>query len=183
MSANFLQQLQAILPPPAAPIDVDEATLRRNVRSLNTELPTDFLEYSKLYGSGRICVGPYKWEIWSPARASYPAIVADFSRIWGDVREALETSTVPLGLFPEPGGLLPFGNRSDVWFTWKTLGEPDKWKVVVMWSYEEDAYQLFEMGFSEFLVNLLTRRITAAGFTTEWEPADLSFSQDVFYSP
>ena len=183
MITDYLAQLQELLPPPTSPRDSDDLALHQNEQTIGSSFPSDFLRYSTLYGSGRICVGPYSWEIWSGARTTYPAIVADFSRIWGELRDAIETTHVPLGLFPEPGGLLPFGNRSDVWFTWKTVGQPDEWKIVVMWSYEEDSYQIFDMGFAEFLVTLLTRRITAAGFLSEWEQSDISFSQDVFYAP
>lgn len=180
---NLMGQLEAILPPPASPANADPEALRRNAQALKVTFPSDYVQYCVRYGSGSIDVGVYAWEVWSAARPTYPGIVARFSQIWGELRGALETADVPLGLYPEPGGLLPFGKTSDVWFAWKTVGDPEDWKVVVMWSYEHDSYQVFDMGFSEFLVNLLNRRITAAGFASEWAPADISFSQDVFYSP
>lgn len=180
MTDDFLTRLQTVLRPPSAPIDVDRKALWANIESLRISFPDDFLQYSLLYGSGTIRVGPYSWEIWSAARPSYPSTVANFSQIQSELRDALETHAVPLDLFPEAGGLLPFGIRSDVWFTWKTAGHPNEWKVVVLWSYEPDSYQIFDMPFSEFLFKLLTRQISVAGFHTEWNVADISFTQDVY---
>ncbi len=180
MSEDFLTLLQSILHPPSTPIDVDGEALKVNTKVLKTAFPDDFVRYSSLYGSGTIRVGPYSWEIWSAARPNYQSIVSNFSQIHSDLRDALETHAVPLGLFPEAGGLIPFGVRSDVWFTWKTVGSPNEWKVVVLWSYETDSYQLLDMAFSEFLYKLLTRQISVAGFHSEWDVADITFTQDVF---
>lgn len=180
MSDDYLARLQSLVPPPPAPIDVDDATLQANLKSLKTNFPSDYLQYAKVYGSGRIRVGPYTWEIWSPARPSYPLTVKKFYDIWSQLRNAAGTHDLRLGLYPETEGLLPFGVRSDVWFTWKTEGPPDTWKVVVMWSYEHDSYQKFDMNLSEFLYKLLTREIRVAGFVNEWNARDVTFKQKVF---
>lgn len=180
MADDFFTRLQTILRPPSTPIDVNEEVLRANMNFIKLSFPDDFLLYSSLYGSGAIYVGPYSWEIWSAARPSYPSAVAKFSQMHSELRDALETHTVPLGLFPEAGGLLPFGIRSDVTFTWKTVGQPNEWKVVVLWSYDEDSYQIFDMTFSEFLFKLLTRQISVAGFHTEWSMTDIAFTQEIY---
>jgi hypothetical protein len=182
MGRNFLEQIRTIVPVPASPIDVDEPVLRKNEAALNTRFPEDFVAYARVYGSGSVVAGPYSWEIWSPFRTAYPRIVENFAWIWGEVRDALETHEVPLGLFPEPGGLLPFGVRSDVWFTWRTRGQPDDWNVVVMWSYEDDSFEVFEMGFAEFLFRLVTKRIDVAGFQSPWDEKEISFEPKVYYN-
>jgi len=88
---------------------------------------------------------------------------------------------LPLGLFPEPGGLLPFGHRDDKYFTWKTDGDPDRWRVVVIWRYDEEGYQEFNMGFLEFLVGFLTLEIHLPGFQLSWDPStDLSFEPVIY---
>lgn len=181
MSDDYLTRLQALVPPPAAPIDIDDATLQANLKSLKTNFPSDYLQYAKLYGSGRMHAGPYDWEIWSPARPSYPATVKRFHRVWSQARDAMETKDVPLGLFPESGGLLPFGKDDERgWFTWNTGGPPDDWKVVVIWNYSHDSYQNFDMNFSEFLYKMLTREIYVAGFRSEWTASDITFEPEVY---
>lgn len=180
MPIDYLKQLAMIMPPPEAPIDVDTSILSMNIQEIGTNFPDDYLQYSMQYGSGEICVDPYSWEIWSPGRESYPATVKRFHELFAELRDALEASDLPLGLYPENGGLLPFGVRSDVWFTWKTVGAPDTWKVVVMWSYEPDSYQVYDMGFTEFIYKMSTRKISVAGFHSWWEVSNITFSQSVF---
>ncbi len=96
-------------------------------------------------------------------------------------RKAMETFDVPLELYPEPGGLLPFGHRDDVYFTWKTDGKANDWKVIVIWLYQNDAYKSFDMGFCQFLTSLLKRKIQVPGFTSKWNPRkDITFEPEVY---
>ena len=93
----------------------------------------------------------------------------------------MATFDVELGLFPEPGGLLPFGHRDDLYFTWKTDGRPDEWKVVALWTYDHDGYKKYDMNFTSFLLNVLTRKTRVPGFTSAWDPkTDISFEPEVY---
>jgi len=192
MSIDYVAEIQKIMPPPANPIDVDPAVLQRNLESLKltSGLPEDYLRYATLYGSGSPRIhydepglGPHSWDFWSPARPTYPEIVADFFDTKNQYREAMETFDIPLGLYPEPGGLLPFGvDNSGVWFTWKTIGIPKGWNVVVIYAYDYDEYEEFDMGFSEFLFQWLTKRLPERHWNTaEWKVTGISFSQNIYF--
>jgi hypothetical protein len=177
----MFSELRRLLPAPHSPIDTDESFLARNTRALGIRFPKDFIAYGKRYGSGTISVKAYSWEIYSPFRPSYPKFVKHFFARQDAYRKACETTDLSLGLFPEPGGLLPFGHRDDVYFTWKTEGESDHWTVTVLWVYNQGGFQAFDMGFSQFLVQLLTRRIRVAGFKSKWSPkTDITFESEVY---
>ena len=177
----MFSDLRRLVPSPHSPIDTDESVLTINATKLSLRFPKDFLDYGKLYGSGTISVNVYDWEIYSPFRLSYPTFVRRFFDRQDAYRKACETTSLPLGLYPEPGGLLPFGHRDDVYFTWKTKGEPEQWTVTVLWEYSQGGFQEFNMGFSDFLVQLLTRRIRVAGFRSVWNPkTDIAFESEVY---
>ena len=177
----MIGNLKKLLPIPITPIDIDESILQTNIAALKTDLPRDFIEYSRVYGSGGINVKFYTWEVCSAFRPSFPGFVADFFTCQAAFRDAMETFDIALGLYPEKGGLLPFGVRDDVYFTWKTDGSPDKWKVTVIWTYEQDGYQSFDLCFLDFLEKLLTRKIEVVGFRSTWNAkSDISFRSEVF---
>lgn len=177
----MLNKLTSLIPMPTAPIDTSEKRLTAGSKALAVRLPADFLEYSRTYGSGTISTQAYSWEVYSVFRRTYPAFVAKFFSRQDTYRRAMETTHLPLGLYPEPGGLLPFGGRDSVYFCWRTIGEPDEWTVCVLWRYEERGFQLFDLSFSEFLVALLTRKIKVAGYRSRWNPKkDITFESEVY---
>src|SRR5262245_4197011 len=177
----MIENLRKILPIPESPIDTDESVLKKIAKALKVHFPNDYLEFGRTYGSGTISVGVYEWEIYSPFRLTYPDFVRHFFKRQDAFRRAAETTGLPLGLFPEAGGLLPFGHRDDVYFCWKTDGDPNTWPVHVIWEYKEGGYQTFQLHFSEFLVALLTRKVTVAGFKSIWKPKkDITFQPEVF---
>ena len=181
-----LDELKKILPIPADPIDTDESVLAQNMKKLGVEFPTDYLEYSRVYGSGKIrAEGAYGWEFYSAFRPSLPEFISGFADTYGPLKDP-ESKLAQPNLFPEPGGLLPFGRRDDVYFTWKTEGSAKDWKVVVFWGWdsgagEDKGRQEFDLNFSDFLVQMLTRKFIVAGFRTPWElETDLSFEPEVY---
>ncbi len=177
----MLEKLKQLLKPPESPIDVDESVLQGNIVQLGVEFPEDFMAYSRVYGSGTISVTAYSWEIYSSFCPKFPKFVNKFFRREDSYRKAMDTDNLDLGLFPEPGGLLPFGHRDDLYFTWKTEGSPDDWKVVVIWLYEESGYEAFSVGFLDFLLNILNGSMKMPGFSSTWNPAtDLSFESEVY---
>jgi hypothetical protein len=169
-----------LLPVPASPVDLNESVLTQNESALGIAFPDDFVEYSRVFGSGVVDFGPYDVSIYSAFRPTYLEFCKKFHDINYEHREACETFDVPLGLFPEKGGLLPFGIRDDLDFTWKTDGEPNDWKVVLIWRYEDKGYKVYDVGFTEFLVRSLRLELHIPGFTSDWNPAtDVSFQPGV----
>ena len=122
------------------------------------KFPDDFVAYSTTYGSGTLRNGDDDCELPSVCRSTYPAIVEGFSSRNREFREAAETHDVGLGLFPEPGGLLPFGKSSSgTYFCWDTTNKsPNDWPVVVMWEYDHDGYNRQKGGAISFLHGLLS---------------------------
>ena len=178
--ASLLEELKRIVPVPEAPIDVDQSMLADTIKALNVPFPQDYLAYARVYGSGTI-MAKYAWEIISPFRPNFPEFVRKFFRRQDGYRQPMETQHLPLGLFPEPGGLLPFGHDDDEYFTWKTDGDPDRWRVVVIWRYDEEGYQEFNMGFLEFLVGFLTLKLKVPGYDLLWDPKkDISFDPVIY---
>ena len=58
----------------------------------------------------------------------------------------------PVAVFPEPGGLLPWGtteNFGDV-LLWETIGEPNEWKVVVA-NLRDGEFERHPLSFGEFI--------------------------------
>lgn len=178
----MIEQIQAIIPIPDNPIDIDEDSLQTTQSKLGIEFPADFLDYVRIYGSGTIVIGDvYDIEIYSPARKSFQDFVTKFADRQDRYRKATGNEGLPLGLYPEPGGLLPFGHRDDIYFSWKTLGTSDNWPIVVIWQYEPGGFQEFSLGFCTFLIELLTGNIRITPFRSVWnEQAEIQFETEVY---
>ena len=184
MPNNRFAELTKILPPPPQPADYDERYLQWNQNVLSTKLPDDFIEFGRIYGSGTIKTA-YSWEVCSPFRVTFPMFVLDFARTCQVYKDAAEPEGVPFGIFPEVGGVLAFavtpdGNRVG----WITTGEPNSWKVVDMHDYEVGDFEIFDMSFSEYFLNVLTRKIVLQRHQggDEWDPAtDIKFKGNFFF--
>ena len=174
-----IENLRKILPVPGSPIDTDESFLSQNQMALGTDFPQDYLEFSRVYGSGAITT-VYRWEIYSAFRPTLPDMVKFFHDRNKEVNVS-ESGKERIRLFPMPDELLPFGRDDDLYFTWRTSGKPDDWRVVVFWRCSPGGHQEFDLGFTEFLVRLLNRSISVEGYSLAWDPdADILFESKVF---
>lgn len=169
------------MPPPASPIDVDERVMRANEQILGIHFPPDYVAFSRVYGSGTIDVGNYWWKVESAAGPKLPHFILHYLCTRGGSRSRGFGEKLPFGLFPERDGLLPFGYCDTDYFTWLVDGEPSTWKVVLNWSWADDAYAIFDMGFVEFWVKALSLQIEIPGYECDWNPAtDISFRPDLY---
>lgn len=110
-------------------LDVDweyfEAVLRVN-------LPGDYKEYAETFPPGafkREMVG-----IWHPLTPfeDFAQDRVDECRILSERRSSM-TPIPELKVFPDPGGILPWGYINMDWiFGWLTEGDPDQWTSVLM---------------------------------------------------
>jgi uncharacterized protein (TIGR02996 family) len=146
-----MEELRAILSPPRRPTNA-EGDWSAIEASLGLRLPADYKSFISTYGSGSIG----SIEIESPL-----GLQTDMRSWWagwaGLIADLAEFEDVPYPVFPEPGGLLPFGTFGDVdLLCWRTIGEPDQWPFVY-----HDRYQgFFEIkGLSavEFLLEAVTQ--------------------------
>lgn len=182
MRRSWISELTGILKPPAKPLDTDPSGLARNEERLRIRFPRDFVEFGATFGSGCIDVPKASWEVWSPFRPTYPAIVREFYSIWPAFRDASEMHDVPLGLFPEPGCLLPFATTPDGgWVCWKTAGDPERWDVVDMSNYEAGQYDIFELTATEYFYKVLSRQMLLdRQHSISWDPNEVSMAPHVF---
>ncbi len=178
----MFSDLRLLMPEPKFPIDVDTVFAEKNQEELGILFPDDYLAFGRIYGTGTIIVhldgeSFYTWHIVSPFCPQYPAYVRKFSEIRTEDRAFYGSFDLPLGIFPEAGGLLPFGTRDDLNFTWRTVGEPKDWTVVVIWAYDRGGYVTTELGFSDFLVQFLTRQLAIPGYEP-WDTQRISFEPE-----
>ncbi|GAB4158226.1 MAG: hypothetical protein Tsb009_35380 [Planctomycetaceae bacterium] len=156
---------------PNAPIDTDESAIERSMGALGIRLPHDYLLFCDKYGSGSVFTAGKRFELISAGRVTYPDFVRDFSERQGQFRDAMETHDVGLGLYPEKGGLLPFGkDDSGTYFCWDTHSSPDEWTVVVIWEYEDDGFKRLNCSYSGFVCGLLKGSQPHPLWGKKWKP-------------
>jgi hypothetical protein len=128
---------------------------------LGTRLPDDYKEYIEHYGGSNIC--DYLVVVKPFGSTQYTDLV-DFAQrqldAYRSLREEFGEEEVPLPLFPELDGLLPWGltANGDVLF-WRTIGEPNQWTVVVNGS-RTPWYEEFPYGMAAFILRLFTGKLT-----------------------
>lgn len=75
---------------------------------------------------------------------------------------------LPFPVFPEPGGLLAWGNTDNGdYLNWLTIGDADNWPIVVWLSGD---FERYEMGIVKFLAEVVSQRLRL-------------FTSDVFAPP
>ena len=174
-------QLTSLLPPPTPQILVDDSTLHATEARLGIHLPSDYVSFCRSHGPGSICVTTYSFVVSSPfteiqSASSLVEYVDYFGYAQREMRRGLRVDDTGLRIFPEAGGLLPFACIDATHFTWKTIGSPDQWTIVVLWYYENGGFVHHDMGFNEFWVKLLNREIVLGPCSDTWNPeTDISF--------
>lgn len=152
-----------VLPSPQNPVEAPSPNNWSAVEAQLGKLPTDYKAFLEGFGSGSI--DGFLW-VFNPVSANHylnliqakePVITA-----LKELRAGGEPCPYPL--YPEPGGLLPFGrtDNGDALF-WQTVGEPDKWPVVVN-AARDPTYEKFECDMTDFLAGILTRRLRCSIF-------------------
>ncbi len=152
--------LERVLAPPPNPVETGSREgWEQAERMLGVALPAGYKSFITTYGTGAIndffCVlnpfaeRPYYnlIEEGRLARSRYLAVRAMFP------------DHFPFRVFPEPGGLLPWGddtNGDELY--WLTEGDPDHWPVVFHEVRSWD-YCRYSLTFAGFWVALLTRKL------------------------
>lgn len=138
---DAFQQLIQLMPPPASPIglpvDWDKAS-----QELGIEFPEDYRKFIDTYGTGWICDC---LSVWKPP---YRPLALE------TLRDCVGSSQY--SVFPETGGLLPFGRTGDSEkINWVTKGLPNEW-TIVFWTCTNEFHETNCIGVVAFLVQLLT---------------------------
>ncbi|MEV6238970.1 SMI1/KNR4 family protein [Lentzea sp. NPDC051838] len=130
-------------------------------RRLGFVFPEDYKRLMTVFGTGLFddfvaLVSPAEDEV------AFDEFERDFAEALELAGERVARGTLPHRLFPQPGGLIPWGGAGDgVTLFWRTdSGGPDDWTVV----YCDDDFSRWEEyqgDTSAFLLDLLAGRITS----------------------
>ena len=136
--------------------------------ALGTRLPTD---YKDLIGDGLACIFDEELLIASPFERKQ-----GFNLIWEAARSAWSLAYVrqsapdyfPVVVYPEPGGLLGWGNDGGGGqYHWETRGaDPDQWTIAVTGrSVFDPSVERHACNLSAYLQGLASGAITAAALS------------------
>lgn len=152
--------LIASLPRPASPVCAPKPEQWKPVeKQLKTALPKDYKRFIEEYGTGQINEFFY---ILSPFAKARPMNLLDGGMKLLDAQRTVKSEApedVPYPLFPEKGGLLPFGltDNGDV-FYWRTSGAPEAWTIVVNESRGPE-YEKFKLSTTKFIERLAAGKL------------------------
>ncbi|WP_081651639.1 SMI1/KNR4 family protein [Cupriavidus sp. WS] len=168
-------RINEILPRPTTPVELpvndDWSALEAR---LGIVFPQDYKQFIQEYGSGRIA--NFLWILNPFSKNSNINLENQLQiqrRVLADL--SLYGESIPYGVFPVPGGVLPFGitDNGDMLY-WLTLNKPEGWKIVVNESRSPE-WEVFDLGFAEFLLQLIERRITCSAFPTNFPGHQVGF--------
>jgi SUKH superfamily protein len=141
-----IKTLMDVFPPPDKPLDADGDWALAEAE-LSVRFPTDFRELIRAYGTGEFRLRGLV--VSNPLTEAGRKEIREKLWILGELRDALE---IPLKIYPERPGLVPWGGDSNGnFFCWWTDGEPDDWPVVRVGHEEEENPQAAEVNITTFL--------------------------------
>ena len=169
-----IENLIKVVPPPAMPDEAYSGSWGAIEADLGTELPQDYKDFVRLYGHGNFMefLAVHVPVSWSP----YVTLQSEVRKICDTVRIVGSAyDNLPFPLWPEPGGLLPFGKTDfgDFLF-WSPRGRPDDWGVVV-WDRGMGHYEAFSCDLTDFLAGLATGEIEPKEFPEDMLPCERLF--------
>lgn len=150
----LIDELEQLVPPPVAPVD-SVGKWGDVYRVLGVELPDDYVALVQQYGSGLFC----NLTLFTPFTEFRSANLVAQAQTMIEIHQPLyarSCSDFGYPLFPDVGGLLPWGcsdGGSDL--CWLTEGEPNAWPVVV-WNI--DANYHYGPSSIGFLIDYLSGR-------------------------
>jgi len=151
-----LHGLLEIMPRPLLPIEMVD-TRDWEIYELTTGiiLPDDYKAYLSVYGTSIIggIITPYnpfcRRAAWKPS-----CTCRHWMRQALGIQAAKHTfgeATFPYALYPEPGGVLPWGSTDDGdQLFWLTNGEPNTWTMLIN-EVRSSHFQTFDYSMTEFL--------------------------------
>lgn len=142
----MIDELVALLPPPAVPLDADG-----DWDAVEPGVPSDYRAFVERYGR---CVLNGDWSVYSPFGKPTLETRIGLTDTARDHREDYPEE-FPYPLYPEPGGLLAWGEsgRGEL-LCWLVEGAPDEWPVV-LWDMRNSYYNVYHDGAVGLLLMLL----------------------------
>lgn len=172
-----LTELKKLVPPPNKPFEVGTLDGWKQVEEkLNLRLPKDYREFIFTYGSG-LFAGFYR--IYNPfAKSEYTSLYKCVNTICNQDQRSqrLFPDRFPYPFYPEPNGLVPWGNdENGNDYFWLSEGPPTKWQVVQM-ENRGSGMKIQPFTMTGFLVNILKKKIEALA-------GDYPCKQDYVFEP
>ena len=170
-----IKQLQDVLKPPANAVESGMGQDWGRITSkFGAPLPTDYMQYVELYGSGEI--GGWL-TVFNPfSKNPNISLLEQFFYVLSGIGEIKKEfpESCPYPLLFEPGGLLPWGISIDGdIYCWATTGSSGKWKIVIIGRHSEP--EEFQYSFSEFLSEAIKGNIESYTIPQEWKSNHVSF--------
>jgi uncharacterized protein (TIGR02996 family) len=148
-----LDELRLVLPPPKRRLHAD-GDWGEVEAALGLRLPADYKAFIGTYGSGTI--GPLEFVSPLGVGADVRRWWANWAAFYPDIAEYGEE--IPYPVFPQLGGLLPFGTLGSVdILNWLTLGEPDCWPFVY-YDRDEGLFEVKGLSAVEFVLEAVTQQ-------------------------
>ena len=154
------------VPPPANPVE-NQGDWAQVELQLGTSLPDDYKWFISVYGTGAIC-------------DDYIRVLNPFTKIgvldllkcyrgtldrYRVAKKEGETPIVPYPVYPEPGGILPWGTSANGHeMSWLTIGEPNNWGIVFSDRNRIECRKYEQVCMSEFLVTVLKGQMDGGAF-------------------
>lgn len=161
-----IEALLKVIEPPTNPTEADhEISWHYIESSLGLTLPNDFKEFIQRFGTGALL--DFLW-VFNPFSSNeYLNFMQQINTQLDALRFLVRDTSLeecPYSLYPEPGGLLPWGmtENGDILF-WCTEGNPKDWTVVVMAS-RSPTYEEYNESLTGFLAKLILQEIKSRIF-------------------
>lgn len=164
-----LKTIARLLAPPASPRGLDRPwdAVEREIR---LALPDDYKAFIDLYGTGQVSSAEGWAVIWNfrDASLSGPSLrewLTGPNGLPEFYRRVINGSEwpCPYPIYPDPGGLLPFGSVVDVHnLNWLTAGRPNRWDVVYYHCDGQEFTRLEGDPFSQCLLNMLRQEYSGS---------------------
>jgi hypothetical protein len=131
---------------------------------LGIRLPDDYKQFVRLFGActfGELI----------PIHVSSPfsrlnSLDAHIEGIGNGYRLMRKFGPLPFPVYPEPGGLLGWGNTDNGdYLNWLTIGDAENWPIVVWLNGD---FERYEMGIVKFLTEVVSQRLKL--FTSDMFP-------------
>jgi hypothetical protein len=162
--AMSIHELLTVLPAPAHPNEAPTSAdweLYETITGIT--LPEDYQTYLRLFGTGSIgyVIIPYNpfcrrplWQVRYTCRNWLQQVIGIVT-----MKQELGNHTFPYPLYPQPDGLLPWGqtDNGDQMF-WYTHGPPEAWTVLVN-EVRSAHFEAFDCSMTAFLHGIITRSI------------------------
>ncbi len=163
-----IDELATVIPPPANPnVTMSDADWLEVFSHIGTRLPQDFVQFFKTYGEGyfssishsrtanvSIYAGHYAGAMSQHSLSFRKAVPSRLTEL--RLRKERRPKSVPLPLYWEPGGLLPWGRTTnDTDLCWRVQGDlVDNWTVVALRTTQH-RFECFDVSMTVFLKGVI----------------------------